>query len=72
MNNGNFSVDEIMKMAKASGGKNPDEMVNTIKNRLSDDKKEALSKLLSDKNAMEQLLRSEQAQKLMEKFRNGK
>ncbi len=72
MNNGNFSVDEIMKMAKASGGKNPDEMVNTIKSRLSDDKKEALSKLLSDKNAMEQLLRSEQAQKLMERFRNGK
>ena len=66
MNNGNFSVDEIMKMAKASGGKNPDEMVNTIKNRLSDDKKEALSKLLSDKNAMEQHLRSEQAQNLME------
>lgn len=72
MSNGNFSVDEILKMAKASDGKNPDEMVNTIKNRLSDDKKEALSKLLSDKNAMEQLLRSEQAQKLMERFRGGK
>lgn len=72
MSNGNFSVDEILKMAKASDGKNPDEMVNTIKNRLSDDKKEALSKLLSDKNAMEQLLKSEQAQKLMERFRGGK
>lgn len=72
MSNGNFSVDEIMKMAKASDGKNPDEMVNTIKNRLSDDKKEALSELLSDKNAMEQLLKSEQAQKLMERFRGGK
>lgn len=72
MSNGNFSVDEIMKMAKASDGKNPDEMVNTIKNRLSDDKKEALSKLLSDKNAMEQLLRSEQAKKLMERLKGGK
>lgn len=72
MSKDKFSVDEILKMAKASDGKNPDEMVNTIKNRLSDDKKEALSKLLSDKNAMEQLLKSEQAQKLMERFRGGK
>lgn len=72
MGNGNFSVDEIMKMAKASDGKNPDEMVNTIKNRLSDEKKEALSRLLSDKNAMEQLLKSEQAQKLMERLKGGK
>lgn len=69
MSNGKFSVDEILKMAN---GKNPDEMVNSIKNRLSDDKKEALSKLLSDKNAMEQLLKSEQAQKLMERLKGGK
>lgn len=72
MSNGNFSVDEMLKMAKASGGKNPDEMVNAIKNKLSDDKKEALSKLLSDKNAMEQLLKSEQAQKLIERLKGGK
>lgn len=69
MNNGKFSVDEILKMAN---GKNPEEMVNSIKNTLSDDKKEALSKLLSDKSAMESLLKSEQAQKLMERLRGGK
>ncbi len=69
MNNGKFSVDEILKMAN---GKNPEEMVNSIKNTLSDDKKEAFSKLLSDKNAMENLLKSEQAQKLMERLRGGK
>ncbi len=69
MNNGKFSVDEILEMAN---GKNPEEMVNSIKNTLSDDKKEALSKLLSDKSAMESLLKSEQAQKLMERLRGGK
>lgn len=69
MSNGKFSVDEILKMAN---GKSPDEMVNTIKNSLSDDKKEAFSRLLSDKNAMEQLLKSEQAQKLMERLKGGK
>lgn len=69
MNNGKFSVDEILKMAN---GKKPEEMVDTIKSTLSDDKKEAFSKLLSDKNAMESLLKSEQAQKLMERLRGGK
>ena len=71
MSNGNFSFDEILRMANASGGKKPDEVVDSIKNRLPDEKKEALSKLLSDRNAMEQLLKSEQAQKLMERLRGG-
>ena len=72
MNNGKFSFDEILRMAKASENKNPEEVVDSVKSRLPDDKKEAFSRLLSDRNAMEQLLKSEQAQKLMEKLRGGK
>ena len=72
MSNGKFSFDEILRMAKASENKKPDEVVESIKSKLPDEKNETLSKLLSDRNAMEQLLKSEQAQKLMEKLRGGK
>lgn len=68
MSNEKLSVDELLKIAKANESKNPDEMLDAVKGRLSDEKKNELSKILSDKKAMEALLSSEAAQKLMKKF----
>lgn len=68
MNKENLSVDELLKIAKANESKNPDEMLDAVKGRLSDEKKNELSKILSDKKAIETLLSSEKAQALMKKF----
>lgn len=68
MNKENLSVDELLKIAKANESRNPDEMLDAVKGRLSDEKKNELSKILSDKKAIETLLSSEKAQALMKKF----
>lgn len=68
MSKENLSVEELLKIAKASENKNPDEMLDAVKGRLSDEKKNELSRILSDKKAVETLLSSETAQKLMKKF----
>lgn len=68
MNKENLSVDELLKIAKANESRNPDEMLDDVKGRLSDEKKNELSKILSDKKAIETLLSSEKAQALMKKF----
>lgn len=68
MNKENLSVDELLKIAKASENGNPDKMLEAVKGRLSDEKKNELSKILSDKKAIETLLSSEKAQALMKKF----
>lgn len=63
-----ISVDEILALA----GNKPDEIINSVQKKLPDDKKDELFRILGDKNAMEQLLKSEQAQALMKKFSGGK
>lgn len=68
MNKENLSVDELLKIAKANENGNPDKMLEAVKGRLSDEKKNELSKILSDKKAIETLLSSEKAQALMKKF----
>lgn len=68
MSNEKISVDELFKIAKASENKNPDEMLDAVKGRLSDEKKNELTSILSDKKALEALLSSEKAQKLIKKF----
>lgn len=68
MSKENLSVDELLKIAKASEKKNPDEMLDAVKGRLSEEKKTELSKILSDKKAIEALLSSDAAHKLMKKF----
>ncbi len=59
-----ISVDEILALA----GNKPDEILNSVQKKLPEDKKDELFRILGDKNAMEQLLKSEQAQALMKKF----
>ena len=64
MNKDNFSVDELLALKN----KNPEEMLGTVGEKLSEDKKSEIFRILGDKKALEELLKSEQAQKLMKKF----
>lgn len=66
MSNEKISVDELFKIAKAN--ENPDEMLDAVKSRLSDEKRNELTSILSDKKALEALLSSEKAQRLIKKF----
>ncbi len=64
----NLSPDEIL----AFSGKSAEETVKAFEGRLSDDKKNELFKVLSDKKAIEELLKSERAQALMNRLKGGK
>lgn len=58
-----------MRIAKASDSKSPEEMLGAVKDRVPDDKMNEIKKVLGDKKALEELLRSEQAQRLMRQFK---
>ena len=64
MSKDNFSVDELLRLKN----KNPEEMLGAVQDKLPEDKKNALFRILGDKKALEELLSSEQAQKLIKKF----
>lgn len=64
MSKDNFSVDELLALKN----KNTDEMLGAVKDKLPEEKKNELFRILGDKKALEALLQSEQAQKLMKKF----
>lgn len=69
MSKDNLSLDEIMRIAKASQSQTPEDMLGAMKGRLSDEKVSEIQKVLRDKKALEQLLSSEQAQRLMNRFK---
>ena len=69
INKNNFSLEELMRLAKASENKSPEEMLGAVQNKVSSDKMSEIRKVLSDKKALEELLRSEQAQQLMRQFK---
>ncbi len=71
INNNNFSLDEIMRLAKAAESKKPEDMLGAMKNNISDDKMSEIKRVLADKKALEQLLSSEQAQRLIKQFKKG-
>lgn len=58
-----------MRLAKASGSKSPEEMLSAVQSRVSADKMNEIKKMLGDKKALEELLKSEQAQRLMRQFK---
>ena len=64
MSKDKFSVDELIALKN----KNPDEMLGAVQERLPEEKKNELFRILGDKKALEELLRSEQAQKIMKQF----
>lgn len=72
MSKDNFSVEEMLRLAKAANAKKPEDLLGAVQDRVSDDKMKEIKRILGDKKALEDLLRSEQAQKLMRQFGNNK
>lgn len=72
MSKENLSLDEIMKLAKAAESKSPEDLLGAVQKKLPEGKMNEIQKILNDKNALQSLLNSEQAQRLMKQFRNGK
>lgn len=68
MSKENISVDELMAMKD----KKPEEMLSSVENKLSAEKKNELFRILGDKQALEEILKSEKARKLMEQLSGKK
>ncbi|MBR5562422.1 MAG: hypothetical protein IKW12_04650 [Clostridia bacterium] len=72
MSKDNFSIEEMLRLAKAANAKKPEDLLGAMQSKMPDDKMKEIKRILGDKKALEDLLSSEQAQKLMRQFRNGK
>ena len=68
MSKDNFSFEEMLRLAKAANAKKPEDLLGAVQSRVSDDKMKELKRVLGDKKALEDLLSSEQAQRLMRQF----
>ncbi len=68
----NFSFEDIMRLARASESKRPEDMLGAMQGKIPQDKMGEIKKVLSDRKALEELLKSEQAQKLIQQFKNNK
>lgn len=60
---GNMTPEQLMKLAA-----DPEKAINAVSKQLSDEKRQKLNEVLSDKSALEKLLQSPEAQRLMKKF----
>lgn len=56
-------------MAKASKSNAPEDILGAVQNKVPADKMNEIKKVLSDKKALEELLKSEQAQELLRRFK---
>ena len=68
---GNMTPEQLMKLASSFGAKDaahPEKAINAVSKQLSDEKRQKLNEVLSDKSALEKLLQSPEAQRLMKKF----
>ena len=63
MGKGELSAEELLRLANSASGKDPNALLGAV------EKKNELFRILGDKKALEELLRSEQAQKLMKQFK---
>ncbi len=68
MSNNNFSPEELLRLAKAAQGRKPEDMLGAMQNRIPENKINEIKKVLGDRKALEEILRSEQAQRLMKQF----
>ncbi len=66
--NQNFSPEELMKLAKSAKSNRPEDMLSAMQNKLPENGVNEIKRILSDKKALEELLKSEQAQKIMKQF----
>ena len=65
----NLSFDELLKMAQASKSSSPEDIMGAVQNKVPADKMSEIKKVLGDKKALEDLLKSEQAQQLLRRFK---
>lgn len=65
----NLSLEELMRLARASSQKKPEDILSAVESRVPDDKMNEVRRVLSDKKALEELLSSKQAQQLMKQFK---
>lgn len=68
INKNNLSFEDIMRLAKASETKKTEDVMSAVESKLSSEKMSELHRVLKDKKALEDLLKSEQAQQLMRKL----
>ncbi|MBR6619002.1 MAG: hypothetical protein IKK85_01520 [Clostridia bacterium] len=70
MSGNNFSPDQLLKLLMNSKGNTPDSSVaqDLLQNRISPEQRQRVESILRDKNALENLLKSPQAQELMRKL----
>ncbi len=66
--NQNFSPEELMKLAKSAKSNRPEDMLSAMQNKLPENSVNEIKRILGDKKALEELLKSEQAQKIMKQF----
>ena len=69
MGKGELSAEELLRLANSASSKDPNALLGAVEKRLPQEKKNELFRILGDKQALEELLRSEQAQKLMKQFK---
>ena len=66
--NKNFSPDELLQLAKSAKSNKPEDMLSAMQNKLPENGVNEIKRILGDKKALEELLKSEQAQKIMKQF----
>lgn len=68
MSKDNFSIEEMLRLTRAAKAKTPEDMLSAVQNNIPENSIGEIKKILGDKKALEELLKSEQAQKLMKQF----
>ncbi len=66
--NKNFSPDELLRLAKSAKSNKPEDMLSAMQNKLPENGVNEIRRILGDKKALEELMKSEQAQKIMKQF----
>ncbi|MBQ8763070.1 MAG: hypothetical protein IJZ07_03090 [Clostridia bacterium] len=66
--NQNFSPEELLKIAKSAKSSRPEDILSAMKGKLPENGVNEIKRILGDKKALEELLKSEQAQKIMRQF----
>ena len=70
MGKGELSAEELLRLANSASSKDPNALLGAVGKKGSRRRrKNELFRILGDKKALEELLRSEQAQKLMKQFK---
>lgn len=70
MSGNNFSPEQLLKLLMNSKGNTPDSTVarDLFENKLTSEQRQRVQNILQDKNALENLMKSPQAQELMKKL----